>query len=729
MSARAFVAAIVLTISVAIPQIAFAGQYTVRSCDAAPPTHNVNAWWVQPGSVNSYALCPSAMGGGPNTRGISTRATGRTFRGGEFSRWWFSAPGGTHITRLDWAGRAARDTPSWAIEISAQGGVSYARLMGYPAQPGATSYGTGFEYPGPVPLWTPAGTTSLTQNTQCGAGSCGSGATMHTYYAAVTLNDFAGPSVSTSGIANNEWVRTVRAVNFSAMDNIGIKTVHLYIDGAVWSTQHFGCDYSRPVPCSNQGGSFNIPTTSLSAGAHRVDVVAVDGSGTTTSSGFSIRVDNTPPAQVTPSVAGGEAWRNTNGFAVSWPSVSDGGSPIVGGGWQLCKAGGGPCVSQPINKANPTAAPVINLSVDGAYELRAVMRDQAGNVASIKDARAALLRLDRANPVVALDAHDANEPLRASASVTDPLSGLAGGQIEIRRVGTNQWHEVDMKKPTTGGRLVGYVNDERLADGSYELRAWAFDHAGNSSSTGLDANSASLRQFPVRFKTNLKAGRRVVKTVNRRIGRGKRKRTVRRAVERFRGRLTVRRGRHATVSGVLRNPDGQPLGDVPIRVFARPELPGAGLAATGMARTDKNGRFRYRVRGTTSRTLQFRYDGTSRIRPSTADVKVAVPASSTFALTPRRILNGETVTFKGRIRGRPIPAQGKLIELRKWTGRQWAPFRVVRTDAIGRWQHVEPVVSVRGVVIFRLRANIPAEAGFPFATGRTIARNLRVKGL
>jgi hypothetical protein len=86
------------------------------------------------------------------------------------------------------------------------------------------------------------------------------------------------------------------------------------------------------------------------------------------------------------------------------------------------------------------------------------------------------------------------------------------------------------------------------------------------------------------------------------------------------------------------------------------------------------------------------------------------------------------VTFTGRVRGGPIPERGKLIELQKWTGRAWAPFRVVRTDPRGRWRHVEPVLSVRGLVTFRLRALIPAEAGFPYATGRTPARKLLVQG-
>jgi hypothetical protein len=729
MPARALVVTIAIAVTLAVPQIATAGTYTVASCDAAGPTHNVNAWWVQGGSVNSYALCPSAQGSGVNTRGMSTRATGRTFSGGEFSRWWFTAPGGTNITRLDWSGRLARDTPSWATEISAQGGVSNTRLIGYPAQPGAASYTSGSDWPNPVPLWTPAGTTSLTQNVQCGAGSCGSGATMHTYSAVVYLNDFSSPSLSAGGIADNEWVRTDRPLSYNASDNIGIKWIKLLIDGNQWDMHGFHCDYTQPVPCSNRSGNFNIPTTQLSPGPHRIDLVAVDGSDTPVYAGMNIRVDNTPPAQVMPTVTGGDGWRKANGYTVTWPSVADGGSPIVGGSWQLCRPGRTACSDvYPINQANPTATPKVDLPADGSYELRAVARDQAGNVANIVDARAAQLRLDRAAPALVIDTHDPNEPVRASATVSDPLSGLAGGQLEIRRVGTNTWRE--LATTVEGQRLVAQIDDERFADGSYELRAQADDRAGNHASTGLEANQAqALRQFPVRIKTQLRAGRQHVKTVRRKVGRGKRKRFVKRRVVRFRSSFPVARDRHADIQGVLTNPDGQPLHDVPIQVLTRPELPGAGFAATGIVRTDRDGRFTYKLRGTTSRTIQFRYGGATRIRPSTTEVKVAVPASSTFMLSPPRILNGETVTFKGRVRGGPIPPNGKLIELRKWTGRQWAPFRLVRTDASGRWQHTEPVVSVRGLVIFKLRASIPAEAGFPFAAGRTITRKLRVQGL
>lgn len=724
----ALVATALVALALLGPGGAVAGEYTVRSCDAAPPTYSTSGWGAQAGSVNTYRLCPSPSGSTPNGRGMVTRAVGRTFSAGEYSRLWFHAPPGTTITRLDWSGRWARNTPSWAVEIRAQGGTSDSRLVGVPAQPGAQGYQTSSESPAPYPIWTPPGTTRLLQNTQCGAGHCNTGGTFHTYYAAVTLNDHSPPAVSLAGIAHNEWVRGDRDITFSASDNIGIKSAHLYVDGKLRESRSYPCDYTQPTACANRSGVVRVPSAQLTPGPHEVEVRVHDGSDTPASVKRTIRVDNDQPEQIEPVVAGGEGWRNRNGFTVRWQSVADAGSPIVGGTWELCRPGRTACVSGGISQPDPTGLANLLLATDGAHELRVALRDQAGNVALLRDAGPVALRLDRAAPTVSIDRLDPSAPLAARASVSDPLSGVAGGVIEMRRTGTSTWHEI--ATVVQGSKLVATIDDERAADGSHELRARATDRAGNESSTYTEASGArALRQLPVRVKTRLRAGQRTVKVVRRMVGRGNRRRIVKRKRVRLNPRATVPFRRRRVVTGRLANPDGQPLADVPITVLSKPDLPGGAFATVGLVRTDSDGQFRYRVRGTTSRTLRFRYDGTARIRPSETDVTVRVPASSTFKLTPSRIINGETVTFRGRVRGGPIPEQGKLVELRKWNGRRWEPFRVVRTDPHGRWRHTEPVRSVTGLFTFRLRAHLPAEAGFPYSRGRTVARKLRVRGL
>lgn len=709
--------------SIAVPP-ASAGEYYVGACDAATGGAH-HAWGAQAGSFNTYKLCPTPGGGSPNPRGMVTRLTGRTFGSGEFSRLWFYAPGGTQIARVDWSGRMARDACSWHIELRADGGFGVASLLKWAGGPGQASCTTSHENPNIISFWPPGGTTAVMQNVQCQAATCPSGATFHTYYAGVVLHDYAGPAISMGGINEGEWVRRDRTVSFSAVDNIGIKLVKLFIDGKEQpGAIGYGCDYASTVPCANHDGAFNIPTIQLSSGSHRIEILAFDGSDTPVVIARNVRVDNTPPAQVALKVSGGDGWRRANDYALTWPSVADHGSPIVGGTWELCKAGRISCSSGQLTQPNPTALASVRLPADGAYELRVVLRDQAGNVAALSDARPAMLRLDRDPPPLNIAAFDSSTPLAITASAGDSLSGLVSGQLRMRREGTEQWTDLRTEVAPGARELVAFIDDERHTKGRYELHAHAVDHAGNEASTSAEPNGRkALRDLPIRAVTRIGAG----KKVTLRRARGKRKR------QRFRVRydtdFSLARRRNTVLVGTLATATGSPVRNSRLRVLTRPELPGAGFSDAGRVETDNDGRFAFKVRGTVSRTLRFRYDGTDHIRPSTADVNVRVPAASTFRLLPRRILNGETVTFRGRVLGGPIPPGGKLVELRRWTGRRWDPFRVVRTGPDGRWSHTEPVVSVSGLVVFRLRAHIPVEAGFPYAAGRTTARNLRVKGL
>ena len=64
------------------------------------------------------------------------------------------------------------------------------------------------------------------------------------------------------------------------------------------------------------------------------------------------------------------------------------------------------------------------------------------------------------------------------APVSDPLSGVASGQIEISRAGTGTWQCLATK--LEGERLEARVDDATLPPGRYFLRASATDRAGNT---------------------------------------------------------------------------------------------------------------------------------------------------------------------------------------------------------------------------------------------------------
>ena len=57
--------------------------------------------------------------------------------------------------------------------------------------------------------------------------------------------------------------------------------------------------------------------------------------------------------------------------------------------------------------------------------------------------------------------------------------------------------------------------------------------------------------------------------------------------------------------------------------------------------------------------------------------------SSSLRVSRRRVLNGQAVTFRGRLRTMPVPPGGKLVELQVRLSGRWQTFRTTRTDQDG----------------------------------------------
>jgi len=303
------------------------------------------------------------------------------------------------------------------------------------------------------------------------------------------------------------------------------------------------------------------------------------------------------------------------------------------------------------------------------------------------------------------------------------VSGLAGGQIEISRQGSGNWHQI----PTTahGSRLLARIDDAGLPTGAYTVRAFARDHAGNqgTSDRRLDGQPMTI-QVPLRTRTALTGGVARKRKVTRRVKRHGKRRKVRRRITVLRQRARVRLGRPAAIAGRLANSDGQPIAGAQLQVYSR--------SATSPERlvrhltTGPRGRYHYRARGTTTRTLRIVYPGSARILPAQQEVDLLVPAASTIRVTPRRATNGRRVRFAGRLRGMRIP--DKLVELQARLPGRWQTFQTVRTRAGGRWATGYRFGSTCGVQRYRFRARLPKQAGYPYETGRSATVAVRVRG-
>ena len=700
-----------------------ARPYTVVSCDSAGLFgHSSAAWAPFANAGSTYATCPS---GGGLFAGISDRLTGATYGGFSFSGHAFTAPPGTSITRVRWAGRMARDNCSWGTYIRAV--PSGAAVLGLPPNQFCTT--SGWDTRGwPMPYGVPSGTTRLEQFAICGARECAPGAAMHTHNVEVTIEDPTPPSISLSGpLASGRWVSGASghgSVTIDAADAAGVQRVEATLGHSSFKYGH-PCNWATAVPCPSRSRlAAPLGIGDLPDGVHTMRVSAYDAALNPIAVSRDVHVDNTAPEPVVPVVVGGEAWRRTNGFVATWANPPNQMAPIVRVHWKLCLASGG-CVLRGEKIVGATRDVALQAPAAGDYRLHLWLEDAAGNRLEANAAVAVRVRYDPEPPSLSFEDTDVGDPLRVAVNTFDRHSGVARGQIEMRAAGTATWH--GLATQLEGSQLVAYVDDERFRHGTYQFRAHAVDAAGNEASTDerADGTTASLR-LPARIETRLRVG--LVRRVTRRriVRRHGRRRVVLKRVRRLDSRVSARFRSSLRLTGSLTNADGHPLAGATVEAL-EPQADGS-LLPLGFASTGELGEFRYVIEATRNRHLVFRYPGSKRIGVASTDFELLVPASSSMRSSRAHVRNGEEVLFSGRVRTHPVPAAGKLVELQAYFRGRWRTFSTVRATSGGRWRFPYRFGATFGRVTYRFRVVLPAEGGYPFVTGRSPVVGVVVTG-
>jgi hypothetical protein len=572
----------------------------------------------------------------------------------------------------------------------------------------------------PQSFGAPEGTTTVEQLVFCGAAQCLPGATIHAHVLEVTVDDPIPPSISLDGpLASGEWVSGPAGrprVNVGVMDNSGVRRIEAAV-GARSEAEEHACDWTRAQPCPADVRTSLAPAIGdLADGRHTLTVSAVDAAGNLSAASREVRVDNTPPDPVAPGVAGGDAWRASNQFLVSWTNPSVNWAPIVRAHWKLC-ASDGTCPGRGYHDGQGIQKlPALSVPTPGEYRLHVWLEDAAGNAREQSAAITAALRFDPDPPQLAFEPIDPADPLRVVVNAVDRHSGVAHGEIEMRATGTTTWHGLATDRQ--GSLLVAHVDDERFRKGAYEFRAHAVDQAGNEASTGrrADGSAATLR-LPARIDTRLAIG--VPRTVvRRRIERrhGQR-RFVRRRIRRLDSNVIARQGRAIRLSGFLVNADGQPIEGATIEALEKGT--DGGVAPVGLATTGTDGKFHYVLRASRNREMLFRYGGSRRIGSATTDFTLLVPANSSIRPDRWRLLNGQQVLFTGQVLTRPLPSNGKLVEMQAYFRGRWRTFSTVRAGNGGRWRFPYRFGGTIGRVTYRFRARLPAEGGYPFISGNS----------
>lgn len=702
--------------------VSSAGTYDVPACDAAGGVNNSWLPVVQGAAwTTAYGLCPT---NGDKNRGLIARniVQGGAVSGGVSARLQFTAPAGTSIIGV----RATDDfyvaNNQWEAALST--GSQILRGCGEGSAPGCT-WASPDEWV-PVPhsglLWIDA---------SCSGNSCqlDSGDASHGYVmararmasAVVRVEDNSVPSIGSvsGGLWDPGWKRGTQTVAFDAQDDTGIRQTEVVIDGQSAGRTAHACDATHTVPCPNGGASFDVKTGGLSDGQHQIGVQATDAAGNPGTVTRSVLVDNSPPgAPQGVQVDGGEGWRSSNLFAVHWTDPKVDGAQVAAANWQLCPASGttSRCITGSAAGDGLAVVPDVKVPGDGDWSLRLWLVDQAGNQTIDNAAPAVHLRLDGEAPSAVFAPSDPVDPTKVVIQASDGVSGVGSGTVEIKPHASQTWTTIPAA--LEGGRLVAVLPDESLRDGVYDLRGHAVDLAGNERTTTTLADGTPVSvSLPVRAKTHLTGGRpHATRSHGRRM-------TVLAAA------VTTPYGRRVQLRGCLVNAAGHAIGGTVLQVLERAARAHAPWRLTRTVKTSRTGRFAMKSTGNgTSRTIRVRYPGTPTVRPSQVQVRLAVAASSTIHSSRRNVRAGGAVRFFGRLQGGHVPAGGKLVQLQVLVNGKWQVFANPRTDKHGRWMYRYRFTGRYRAARFAFRLGVPRDPAYPFATGRSAALRVRVRG-
>jgi len=678
---------------------------------------------------------------GPGLRGMVTANVARSghVAVGAQSAFVLEAPPETGFQRLRWSGFAHRRDCRFALQLYAvkpEGStVAIRNVRADHACPEAKA-AQASSWPRPT-AYELDGATRIVQRVVCvgapKAEFCSAKGQnyLETFVAEATVSDPTPPHVSalaSGALAQGAWVRGTQALGYEATDNTGIRGVGSWVGSDEAGSTSQPCDYGQRVPCPNGSGQIQVETGKLPEGTQQMHLSAQDASGNGGESApLTVRIDNTAPGAVPVAVEGGDGWRNRNSFTLTWANPPDPDrAPIVGATYRLCRAGGAECSTGTVGGEGVTAITALKVPAPGEWEAQIWRADAAGNQQPENASVPVRIRYDPEPPTLGFEAQNPSDPTRVAVQVSDKISGVAGGGIEVSRAGSGIWQALPTEDED-GAHLITRIDDAALPAGEYELRASASDRAGNLASTSerLDGRPERLT-LPLRAATSLSAGVLERHKIRRTVRRHGKSHKVRRIVSILASKRVVDFGGRLRLAGRLTDRSGAPVAGAQVQVYARPPEETETLIAT--LTTGPHGGFVYPVKATKSSDVRFVYQGTATSLPAKAQAELLVHGRSTLKVDRPHVLNGQTVTFSGRVKGRPLPAAGKLIELQVLLAGEWSTFRTIRSGPDGAWSIRYRFARTCGREVFEFRPRVPGEAGWPLLSGTGPRVAVRVRG-
>ncbi|MEA2297048.1 MAG: hypothetical protein QOE86_4687 [Solirubrobacteraceae bacterium] len=196
-------------------------------------------------------------------------------------------------------------------------------------------------------------------------------------------------------------------------------------------------------------------------------------------------------------------------------------------------------------------------------------------------------------------------------------------------------------------------------------------------------------------------------------------------------RRTVGFGKSFRHTATLRDENGRPIAGATLTVLHRMSIPGAPWTiARAPIVTDADGRFSWQVPAKYGRTIRYAYKANldNAEFQATSDLVVAVRSSTTLRLNKRYFHNGQTVRFSGRLRSKPVPGGGVLIDLQAKVGKKWMTFKTMRSKRDGRWSSKYRFHATSGLQTYAFRARVRQDTGYPYAISTSKTVKVKVRG-
>lgn len=455
------VACLVTALLAAGPGVA--GTYTVHQCDDTQGNGH-HSFQFQNSGTPSFNLYE---GSACNDFGLGVRNTigARTFPNSGYGGWFAYAPSGTVITSFS---GYFRNIVGCCLEAAAPYGAAFvgaARsylFQGYLPHVSGAGWGawTGRGWSAASAGW--GGATSVGFYIRCGqpdyaawTQGCGqnSGGDLRLSGRIFdfTLRDDVAPSAAVGGnLLAGGWLRGTKTLDFWSGDTGGgVTGVSARTDNGTTFSAGAPCTvvagrYATLQPCPlGHGGSWGVNTAQLPDGQRSITVTATDVGGATGQVVRTFSVDNNAPAApMGLSVAGGEGWRSSKAFSVSWANPGGQHAPISAVHFELCPVvPAGSCVTG--SKAGSGIDALTgSVPARGEYRLRTWLEDAAGNVNAAAKSAPVMLRFDdqppgRAEPAATAgwlngaDAKGFQQSVALASGETRPLSGIAGYSATI----------------------------------------------------------------------------------------------------------------------------------------------------------------------------------------------------------------------------------------------------------------------------------------------------------